>query len=247
MLELLSSPDAWLALITLTTLEVILGVDNLVMIAILVSALPQKHQPIARSLGIGFALLTRVMLLFTMSWLAGLVAPLFHIGSHGVSVRDLVLFVGGIFLIIKGFMELMELTHEAGGESKRHLGQNIPIVVVQIGFFDIIFSLDSVITAVAMSNQLPIMVTAIAIAMAVMLFASGPVIRIIDKHMSIKILALAFLLLIGVMLVLSSCHIELPKGYIYTAMAFSAAVEFFIIYINKKRTARGLKEEGNTQ
>ena len=239
--------DIILALVTLTTLEIILGVDNLVMIAILVSALPAKHQTLARRLGIGFALLTRTILLFTMSWLVGLVEPLFHIGSQGVSVRDLVLFIGGVFLIVKGFMELMELTHEAGEGSKRKLGRSIPIVVVQIGFFDIVFSLDSVITAVGMSNHLPVMVTAIVIAMAVMLFASGPIIRIIEKFMSIKILALAFLLLVGLMLVLSGCHIELPKGYIYTAMGFSAAVEFFIIYINKKRAARRIKEEGNTQ
>ncbi len=235
MMELLTSPEAWTALITLSTLEIVLGVDNLVMIAILVSALPAKRQPIARSLGIGFALLTRVCLLFTMSWLASLTKPLFFISAHPFSIRDLVMLVGGAFLLYKGAKELLEMRHPDHVREAKALKGGMAIVIAQIGIFDIVFSLDSVITAVGMSNQLPIMVTAICIAMAVMLFASGPVIKVLDKYMSIKVLALCFLIIVGIMLVLSGFSMHIPKGYIYTAMAFSAFVEFMIIWINKSR------------
>jgi predicted tellurium resistance membrane protein TerC len=237
---LLSDPNTWAALITLTTLEIVLGIDNIVMIAILVSALPKNQQDFTRRLGIGFALLTRVGLLFTMSWLASLTNPLFFIMEHPFSVRDLVMFFGGIFLVYKGFHELFELTQVH--EEKAHtLGKHIYTVVLQIGFFDIVFSLDSVITAVGMSNQLPVMVTAIVIAMAVMLFASGPLVKIIDTHLSIKVLALAFLLIIGFMLTLSGFGIHIPKGYIYAAMGFSALVQFFIIFVDSRRARAGIK------
>lgn len=217
-------------LITLSTLEIVLGIDNLVMIAILVSALPAHHQNLGRRLGIGFALLTRCGLLFTMSWLAGLIEPLFHIGSHPVSVRDLVLFFGGVFLLYKGFKEMWELTFpDREEEGVKPSSNAILFVVVQIGFFDIVFSLDSVITAVGMSNQLPIMVTAICIAMAVMLFASGPIIRVINRFPSIKVLALSFIVLIGVMLMCNGAGYEINKKYIYAAMAFSTFVQIVII------------------
>ncbi|MDR2885140.1 MAG: TerC family protein [Deferribacteraceae bacterium] len=235
MIELITSPDAWITLATLATLEIILGVDNLVMIAILVSALPQNRQDIARRLGIGFALLTRVCLLFTMSWLASLVAPIFHISTHPVSVRDLVMFFGGFFLLYKGLHELWVMRqHKEEGE--RHAAKGgLFLVVLQIGIFDIVFSLDSVITAVGMSNQLPIMVLAISIAMAVMLFGSGPIVKVINKHISIKVLALCFIVLIGIMLMINGTGYHMPKAYIYAAMGFSAFVEIMVIWVTGKK------------
>lgn len=239
-LQLLSSPDAWIALITLATLEIVLGVDNLVMIAILVSALPANQQDITRKLGIGFALLTRICLLFTMSWLASLVNPIFHIGVHPFSVRDLVMILGGLFLLYKGSKELYELT-QPHMEEERRLGTHVYSVVLMIGVFDIVFSLDSVITAIGMSNQLPIMVTAIVIAMAVMLFASKPILKLINAYVSIKVLALAFILIVGIMLTLSGFNIHIPKGYIYMAMGFSALVELLSILITRRRIKAGIQ------
>lgn len=235
--ELLTNSDVWLAFITLTALEIVLGVDNLVMIAILVSALPKERQTVARRLGIGFALLTRVALLFTISWLARLVSPLFFIASHPFSVRDLVLFFGGAFLLYKGIVEIFALMQPEKTKEVKPSGAHIYSVVLQIALFDIIFSLDSVITAVGMSNDLPVMVSAIVIAMAVMLFASGPIIVVIERYVSVKVLALAFLLIVGVMLVTSSFGVSIPKGYIYTAMGFSALVEVLVIIISGRQKA----------
>lgn len=224
--------DSLITLVTLSSLEIVLGIDNLVMIAILVSALPLNKQDMARRLGIGFALLTRCGLLFTMSWLASLTEPLFHISTHPVSVRDLVLFFGGVFLLYKGFKELYELSFPQEEEESGLKASNaVLLVMLQIGFFDIVFSLDSVITAVGMSNQLPIMVTAVCVAMAVMLFASGPIIRIINRFGSIKVLALSFIILIGVMLVLQGMGLHIDKKYIYFAMGFSTFVQIVIIRV----------------
>lgn len=233
--------DSITTLITLSTLEIVLGIDNLVMIAILVSALPLSRQNTARRLGIGFALLTRCGLLFTMSWLASLVQPVFHLGSHPVSVRDMVLFFGGVFLLYKGFKELYELSFPKEEETNLKASNAVLIVMVQIGFFDIVFSLDSVITAVGMSNQLPIMVTAVCIAMAIMLFASGPVIRIINRFGSIKVLALSFIILIGIMLVCQGMGLHIDKQYIYFAMGFSTFVQIVIIRI-ESLTKKHLEE-----
>jgi len=234
MLELLTSPEAWTALITLSVLEIVLGIDNLVMIAILVNALPAQKQAVTRRMGIGFALLTRICLLFTISWLAGLVNPIFHINAHPFSARDIVMLTGGAFLIFKGLKELLTMRSHTQGEIKALKG-GMAVVVFQIGIFDIVFSLDSVITAVGMSNQLPVMVTAICIAMAVMLFASGHVVTLLNKYSSIKILALCFLILVGIMLVAHGFNIHIPKGYLYATMAFSAFVEFMVIWIGRSR------------
>ena len=235
MTELLTSPEAWTALITLSVLEIVLGVDNLVMIAIFVSALPAGKQSIARSLGIGFAVFTRICLLFTISWLANMIKPVFYISAHPFSVRDLVMLAGGAFLLYKGVEELLKMRRPERIHKVNALKGGIIIVVFQIGIFDILFSFDSVITAVGMSNQLPVMIAAICIAMTVMLFASGHTVKLIDKYMSIKVLALCFLIIVGVMLVTGGFGIHIPKGYIYVAMAFSAFVEFMIIWINNSR------------
>jgi len=233
MLDLLTSPEAWTALIALSALEIVLGIDNLVMIAILVNALPEERQTITRRMGIGFALLTRLCLLFTISWLAGLINPLFYISTHSFSIRDIVMLAGGAFLLFKGAGELRAMCLRKSGEIKALKGC-IVAVVFQIGIFDIVFSLDSVITAVGMSNQLPVMVAAICIAMAVMLFASGYVVKLLDRYMSIKVLALCFLIIVGIMLVAAGFNIHIPKGYLYAAMAFSAFVEIMVIWINNR-------------
>jgi predicted tellurium resistance membrane protein TerC len=234
--------DALIVLVTLSTLEIVLGIDNLVMIAILVGSAPKEHQVMTRRLGIGFALLTRVILLCMMSWLASLTEPLFTVGSHPVSVRDLVLIIGGIFLLYKGGKELIEMRHPEEHAESRRKASSVLSVAMTIGLFDIIFSLDSVITAIGMSNQLPIMITAVCLAMAVMLFASGPVIRLIEAHMQIKVLALCFLLLIGVMLVSNGCGAHIEKPIIYAAMGFSAFTQVSVIWITSSR--KKLLEKG---
>lgn len=241
MLEMFLNPDSLTTLLTLSVMEIVLGIDNLVMIAILVSALPKAQQGMARSLGIGFALLTRVILLFAISWLSSLTEPLFSIKEHPFSARDLVLFFGGLFLLYKGGKELLEMRHPDHARQTKALGNNLFVVIFLIGLFDIVFSLDSVITAVGFTSHMPlegsrpIMITAICIAMAVMLFASGPVIRIIEKHMEIKVIALCFLLLIGVMLMAGGLGYHIPKGYIYAAMGFSVFVQAVIIWVRESR------------
>jgi predicted tellurium resistance membrane protein TerC len=233
--------DGLVALLTLTALEIVLGVDNLVFISIISGRLPAAQQPLARKIGLGLALVTRLLLLFTISWMMGLTRPLFRLPFAGeISGRDLILLLGGLFLIAKATWEIYdkvevgEEAHEAGGGGRR----GFVSVILQIMVLDIVFSLDSIITAVGMVNNLPIMVAAIVIAMAVMLFAMEPVNGFIDTHPSLKILALAFLILIGVILVADGFGQHVPKGYIYFAMAFSLGVEFLNIRYHRKRRRR---------
>ena len=232
--------DGLVALLTLTALEIVLGVDNLVFISIISGRLPAAQQPLARKVGLGLALITRLLLLFTISWMMGLTRPLFRSPLGGeISGRDLILLLGGLFLIAKATWEIYdkveagEEAHAAGGARRGFVS-----VILQIMVLDIVFSLDSVITAVGMVNDLPIMVAAIAIAMAVMLFAMEPVNGFIDAHPSLKILALAFLILIGVVLVADGFGQHVSKGYIYFAMAFSLGVELLNIRYHGKRRRR---------
>jgi len=233
--------DGLVALLTLTALEIVLGVDNLVFISIISGRLPAAQQPLARKVGLGLALITRLLLLFTISWMMGLTRPLFRIPFGGeISGRDLILLLGGLFLIAKATWEIYDKV-EAGEEVPTAGGggrRGFVSVILQIGVLDIVFSLDSVITAVGMVNDLPIMVAAIAIAMAVMLFAMEPVNGFIDAHPSLKILALAFLILIGVVLVADGFGQHVSKGYIYFAMAFSLGVELLNIRYHRKRRRR---------
>jgi len=237
----LLTTDGLIALLTLTALEIVLGVDNLVFISIISSRLPAAQQPLARRIGLLLALVTRVALLFTLSWLMGLTRPLFRIPFGGeISGRDLILLVGGLFLIAKATFEIYdkvenadEAGHEVGGGRR-----GFTSVVAQIMVLDIVFSLDSVITAVGMVNNLAIMVTAIVIAMGVMLFAMETVNRFIDAHPSLKILALAFLILIGVVLVADGLGQHVAKGYIYFAMSFSLGVDMLNIRYHKRRGRR---------
>ena len=218
--------DGLVALATLTALEIVLGVDNLVFIAIVSGKLPAAQQPLARRIGLALALITRVLLLLTLSWIMGLTQPLFSVLGHGFSGRDLILLAGGLFLMAKATWEIyakVEGTHEeAHAEGKR---RGLAGVVVQIMILDIVFSLDSVITAVGMVDNVPIMITAIVLAMVVMLFAMESVSRFVEDHPSVKILALSFLILIGVVLVADGFGHHMPKGYVYFPMAFALGVE----------------------
>src|SRR5262245_2707235 len=230
------STDGLIALVTLSAMEIVLGVDNVVFIAILTARLPAGQQILARRLGLILALGIRIALLFTISWMMGLTAPLFSVLGQEVSGRDLILIGGGLFLIFKATWEIydkLEADHaapEAGGQRASFAG-----TIAQILVLDIVFSLDSVITAVGMANQVAIMVTAMVIAMLVMLVSMGPVAGFVERHPSVKILALAFLILIGVMLVVEGMGGHVAKAYIYFAMAFSLFVEMLNLRYRKRR------------
>ncbi|MEX2222966.1 MAG: TerC family protein [Candidatus Rokuibacteriota bacterium] len=224
-LSVLLTADGLLALVTLSAMEIVLGIDNVVFIAILVGRLPDAQRELARRLGLFLALAIRIGLLFAISWMMGLTAPLFSVLGHGVSGRDLILLGGGLFLIFKATWEIYDKV-EAGHHVKTATARAaFAWVIFQILLLDIVFSLDSVITAIGMANDLSIMVTAMVIAMLVMLVSASAISRFIDSHPSLKILALAFLLLIGVMLVAEGMGSHIEKGYIYFAMAFSLLVE----------------------
>ena len=237
-LHLLSDPDAWVSLLTLTLLEIVLGVDNLVFLAILASRLPPEQQPLARRLGLGFALLTRLMLLMMLAWIITLTQPLFEIFGHGVSWRDIILLAGGAFLIGKATHEIhvsLEGDEHVEGGAKKATA-SFMAVVIQIGIIDIVFSLDSVITAVGMAQHLSIMITAVVLSMIVMLVAAGPLSAFVSAHPTVKMLALSFLLLIGTALVAEGAGFHFPKGYIYAAMAFSVLVEVLNLVARRRRS-----------
>jgi predicted tellurium resistance membrane protein TerC len=237
-MEWISSPEAWISLVTLTTLEVVLGIDNIIFIAILADRLPEGQRARARRLGLGLAVGSRILLLLSIVWIMRLTEPLFGVLGREFSGRDLILMVGGVFLLAKS---TREIHHKLEGEDEHGTVRaqvTFVSVIVQIMLLDVIFSLDSVITAVGMVNDLPIMVAAIVIAMGVMLFAMEPVNGFIESHPSVKILALAFLILIGVILVADGLGQHVPKGYIYFAMAFSLGVELLNIRYHRRPRAR---------
>ena len=220
-----SSPEAWIALLTLTLLEIVLGIDNIVFISIVSSKLPEKQQPRARNLGLFLAMFTRVALLFSISWIINLTEPLFSVLGQEISGRDLILLVGGLFLIGKATQEIhQKLEGEEGHDSKR-VAPSFAAVIVQILILDVVFSLDSVITAVGMADDLGVMVTAVMIAVGVMLISAGPISSFVEQHPTVKMLALSFLILIGVSLVAESFEQHIPKGYIYFSMGFAVFVE----------------------
>ncbi len=236
MIELLSNPENWIALATLTALEIVLGIDNIVFIAILSDRVPAAKQALAYRLGLGGALITRVALLLTISWVMGLVQPLFSVMGHEISGRSLILLAGGVFLIGKSAHEIYE---KVEGEDEEHVGgaaqrSRLIGVVVQIMLLDIVFSLDSVITAVGMVEHVPIMITAIVIAIAVMLLFAKKVGDFVNTNPSMKILALSFLLLIGVMLTAEGMGSHMDKAYIYFAMGFALLVELLNLRFRKK-------------
>jgi len=239
-MEWLTDPNIWIGLLTLTVLEVVLGVDNIIFISILSGKLPKELQPRARKLGLGGAFVTRVLLLLSIAWLVKLTRPLFTVWNHGFSGRDLILLVGGLFLIAKATYEIHgKLEGEEHTSEERKAGTSLWGVVTQIMLIDIIFSLDSVITAVGMVDNVTIMIVANVIALGIMLGSAGPIARFVDMHPTVKMLALAFLVLIGTNLVAESLGTHIPKGYTYFAMAFSVAVEMLNLKM-RARAARAL-------
>lgn len=225
----------WSSLLTLTILEIVLGIDNIVFLTLLVSKVPKNQRNFARQFGLLAAMGTRVLLLMSVAWLAKLVQPLFSVMGHAVSGRDLVLLLGGLFLIYKAVMEIhgsLEGGEEVQGP--KHLASNLPMVIAQIAIIDIVFSLDSVITAVGLAEHLWVMVTAIVLAIGVMMFAAKPIGEFVDQHPTVKMLALSFLVLVGVALVAEGTGHEMPKGYLYFAMAFSFLVEMLNLRLRKK-------------
>lgn len=240
MLELLTDPHAWAALITLTVLEIVLGIDNIIFISILVGRLPENRKKLARQIGLSLALLFRIALLMTLTWVMGLTAPILEVFGRDVSWRDLILVGGGLFLLAKG---VHEIHAEVEGQDEEHqpsvAAASFGFAIVQLIVIDLVFSLDSIITAIGMAEDIEVMVAAVVIAIGVMYVASGPVSDFVNRHPTTKMLALAFLLLIGVALVADGFEVHIPRGYIYFAMAFAAAVESFnIMALRKKRNRR---------
>jgi predicted tellurium resistance membrane protein TerC len=225
-MEWISSPEAWVALATLTLLEIVLGVDNIIFISILVGRLPEAQRQRARILGLGIAMGTRILLLLTITWIMRLQAPFFSVADVEISGRDLILIGGGLFLLAKSTLEIHE-SLEGGAHDGQTVGAHAAFLstIIQIGLIDIVFSLDSVITAVGLADHVVVMIIAIVLAVLVMMFAAGAIGRFVDTHPTIKMLALSFLVLIGVALIAEGVDVHIPKGYIYFAMAFSVGVE----------------------
>ncbi|HJR68966.1 MAG TPA: TerC family protein [Gammaproteobacteria bacterium] len=241
-MEWLTSPEAWIALATLTLLEIVLGVDNIIFISILCGRLPEADRQRARLLGLGFAMGTRILLLLVITWIMRLQATLFTVLGVEVSGRDLILIGGGLFLLAKATLEIHESLEGVEGEGYQAKHASFTSIIVQIGLIDIVFSLDSVITAVGLADHVSVMIIAIVIAVGVMMFAAGAIGRFVDDHPTVKMLALSFLVLIGVALIAEGIDVHIPKGYIYFAMAFSVTVEMLNIRIRRARAPLHLKK-----
>ncbi|HEX9727865.1 MAG TPA: TerC family protein [Gemmatimonadales bacterium] len=226
--------ESLIALLTLTVLEIVLGIDNVIFISILASKLPTEQRARARRLGLAAAMVTRVLLLFSLAWLIRLTAPLFTVLTQEISGRDLILMAGGLFLLGKATLEVHDKLEGTGGHGTAGVAAVFWSVIVQIMLLDVVFSLDSVITAIGMADQLWVMVTAVVIAVGVMMLAAGPISDFVERHPTVKILALSFLLLIGVSLVAEGLHQHIPKGYIYFAMGFSVFVEMLNIRLRPR-------------
>ena len=236
-MEWISDPAIWIAFLTLTVLEIVLGIDNIIFISILSGKLPgEQQQRKARLLGLGLAMVMRVLLLLALSWVIGLTAPLFEVLGQEISGRDLILIVGGIFLIGKSTYEIHEKLEGEHGEAARRVAPSFTSVIIQILLLDIVFSLDSVITAVGMVREVGVMIAAVVVAVAFMMVFAGPISNFVERHPTVKMLALSFLLLIGVTLVAEGFEQHISKGYIYFAMAFSVLVEMINIRLRKVTT-----------
>jgi predicted tellurium resistance membrane protein TerC len=241
-MEWLTNPEIWVAFFTLTALEIVLGIDNIIMISILVSRMPKHMQKRTRLFGLALAMVTRILLLLSITWVMRLTADLFVVFGQGISGRDLILFFGGLFLIWKSSQEIYQGMEgeEEGDAAPSGKGGNFLYTIVQIAIIDIVFSLDSVITAVGMVSHVPVMVAAIVVAVLVMMLCAGFISDFIEKHPSLKMLALSFLMVVGTVLIAESFDIHVPKGYVYFAMAFSLAVEAINI---KMRTSHAKKKK----
>jgi predicted tellurium resistance membrane protein TerC len=240
MLEMLSEPSTWAAFATLSILETVLGIDNVIFLAILVARLPAERQPRARVVGLALAMVTRIALLFSIVWLTRLTQPWFTLLGQQISGRDLVLGAGGLFLLAKSVLEIHSTLEGAMAERRARAMASFAAIVVQIALIDIVFSLDSVFTAVGLArpDQVPIMAAAIVASILVMMWLSGPISAFIDTHPTVKVLALAFLILVGVALIAEGMDYHIPKGYLYFAMAFSVLVEMINIRLRKLLDAR---------
>jgi predicted tellurium resistance membrane protein TerC len=243
MIELLSDPHVWASLLTLTALEIVLGIDNLIFLSIVSGRLPEHQQRLARQIGLALALVGRIALLFSLTWIIGLTEPVLIILGFELSWRDLVLMGGGLFLLVKGTMETHHMLE--GHEEGAAVGTiTFFSAVVQIILLDVVFALDSIITAVGLAQHLWVMITAVVIAMIVMLVAAGPVGDFVNRHPTVKMLALSFLLLVGVALIADGLHFHIPRGYLYFAIAFSAAVEGLNLWAASARRKRRAAQHG---
>ncbi|MFZ7186389.1 TerC family protein [Avibacterium avium] len=240
MFDWIASPEAWVALFTLTALEIVLGIDNIIFISILVGRLPAQQRQSGRLIGLGLAMATRILLLLSLSWLMKLTEPLFDVFSQQISGRDLILIVGGLFLVAKSTHEIHHaMTPEEDGEDQSAEKKvNFFSVLIQIAILDIVFSLDSVITAVGMASEIGVMILAIVIAVGVMMLAAKPIGDFVESHPTLKVLALSFLILVGVALIGEGLDFHIPKGYIYFAMGFSVVVEMINIKLRKRLIKR---------
>jgi predicted tellurium resistance membrane protein TerC len=242
MMDWISDPQIWIALATLTFLEIVLGVDNIIFISILSGKLPPDQQPKARKLGLLGAMVTRVLLLFSLAWIIKLTQPLFSVAGTNVSGRDLILILGGLFLIAKSTHEIHEKLEGEEGHASNRVAASFASVIIQIMLLDIVFSLDSVITAVGMVDELWVMVTAVVIAVGIMMWSAEPISAFVHRHPTVKMLALSFLLLIGLSLIAEGFDHHIPKGYIYFAMGFSVFVEAINLRLRRKSAPVHLHE-----
>jgi predicted tellurium resistance membrane protein TerC len=237
-MDWLTDPQIWIGLATLTALEIVLGIDNIIFISILAGKLPAEQQPKARRLGLGGAMVMRILLLLSIAWVIRLTAPLFTAVGQEISGRDLILLVGGLFLLAKATYEIHDKLEGEEGHASKKVAASFTGVIVQIMLLDMVFSLDSVITAVGMVDEIGVMIAAVVIAVAVMMLAAGPISRFVEAHPTVKILALSFLLLIGMSLVAEGLDQHIPKGYIYFAMGFSVFVEMLNLKMRARRPVR---------
>jgi predicted tellurium resistance membrane protein TerC len=241
MLELLTDPHAWASFIALSAMEIVLGIDNIVFISVMVQRLPPEQRLWARRIGLGLALVFRVIMLGGIVWFIHMTTPIFSVGEYHFSWRDLVLLAGGLFLLVKGTREIHEGIEGEEGEGRSTYSKSMTSAIVQIALIDLVFSVDSIITAVGMADHIEVMIAAVMVAIAVMYFASGPVAHFIERHPTTKMLALSFLLLIGAALVADAFHFHIPRAYIYFAMAFSAGVEVVNVLMMRNRQRRTVK------
>lgn len=241
MLALLSSPDAWIALATLTVLEIVLGIDNIIFLSLVANQLDPARRPRARRIGLSLALIIRIGLLSGLAWIISLSRPVIELYGIGFSWRDIIFAAGGLFLLTKSTREIHDMV-ESEAETARRRTAGMLAVIVQIALFDIVFSIDSVVTAVGMVEQLPIMIAAVVLAMGVMLVASAPVGEFVERHPTVKMLALSFLLLIGMSLLADAAHFHIPRGYLYFAVAFSGMVEMLNQFVARRRNRKKADE-----
>ena len=233
-MEWLSEPEAWIALLTLTVLEIVLGIDNIIFISILSGKLPAEQQKKARNIGLGAAMIMRILLLLSIAWIVKLTKPLFTVIGEEISGRDLILLIGGLFLLFKATHEIHDKLEGEEMDSRTRVAPSLTSVIAQIMALDIVFSLDSVITAIGMAKHVGVMITAVVISVVIMLFAAGTISSFVNRHPTVKMLALSFLLLIGMSLIAEGLDFHIPKGYVYFAMGFSIFVEVLNIQFRRK-------------